>query len=219
CKGGSRDIEIHGNLFVAAGERAVNMGGSTGFEYFRPPLDMGAPNAEARDIRVIANIIRGATASLGFVGCVDCLAANNTIVDPGRWIFRILQETSSSGGFAFEPASGGRVINNLVYYGSGGSFSTHVNVGGGTDPGSFVFQTNLWFDHDAPGASAPSLPVAEQGGIVGQDPGLTDPAAGDVSITSASPAAGAGSALDDLGGDFAGACFGSPPSIGALEPG
>jgi hypothetical protein len=39
-KGGSDDIEITQNRFLDAGERAVNMGGSTGFEFFRPaPFD------------------------------------------------------------------------------------------------------------------------------------------------------------------------------------
>jgi len=36
CKGGSEDLEIRWNHMVDAGQRAVNMGGSTGFEFFRP---------------------------------------------------------------------------------------------------------------------------------------------------------------------------------------
>ena len=37
-KGGTQDVEIRWNKMVHAGARAVNMGGSTGFQYFRPPL-------------------------------------------------------------------------------------------------------------------------------------------------------------------------------------
>ncbi|MBL8743252.1 MAG: right-handed parallel beta-helix repeat-containing protein, partial [Myxococcales bacterium] len=37
-KGGSADVTISANVFTDAGERAVNIGGSTGFEFFRPPL-------------------------------------------------------------------------------------------------------------------------------------------------------------------------------------
>ncbi len=217
CKGGSRDIDIRANHFDNAGERAVNMGGSTGFEFFRPPLNSTQPNAEARNIRVIANVIEGSTAALGFVGCVGCLAANNTIVDPGRWVFRILQETVSGGGYTFEPARDGVVVNNLVFFGSGGSFSTHVNVGADTAPDTFSFQTNLWFNHASPGASAPDLPVTEEGGIVGEDPLLADPSGGDFAIPAGSPAAGAGSDVSALAGDFVGACYASPPSIGAFE--
>jgi hypothetical protein len=216
CKGGSEDIVVQANHFVNAGHRAVNMGGSTGFAYFRPPLDGANDNAEARNIRVIANVIEGGVSALGFVGCVDCLAANNTIVDPERWVFRILQETTSGGGYTFLPASDGRVENNLVYF-SAGTLSTHVNVGPDTDPGSFGFTTNLWFAHDAPGQSAPSLPVTEMGGITGQDPLLANPSGGDFSLGAGSPAIGAGSDVSSLGGDFDGACYGSPPSIGAFE--
>lgn len=216
CKGGSDDIEIRRNHFVDAGHRAVNMGGSTGFEFFRPPLDPNGPNFEARDIRVVANIIEGGPSALAFVGCVDCLAANNTIVDPENWVFRILQESVTGGGYEFTAASGGQVVNNLVYF-TAGLISTHVNVGGNTAPDTFSFTTNLWYAHDSPGQSTPNLPVAEQGGIVGSDPLLADPGNGDYDIDAASPAAGAGSAVTNLGGDFDGACFAMPPSIGAFE--
>ena len=215
CKGGSTNILVQGNRFVDAGHRAVNMGGSTGFEFFRPSLDPVGANAEARDIRVIANVIEGGVAALGFVGCVDCIAANNTIVDPERWVFRILQETAtSSGGYTFLPAQNGTVTNNIVYFTASG-LSTHVNVGGDTDPDGFTFVNNLWFAHDAPGSSTPSLPVTEQGAIIGEDPLFVG--GGDFSITANSPAAGAGSTLAALGGDYDGACYASPPSVGAYE--
>ncbi len=214
CKGGSTDIVISANTFIDAGERAVNLGGSTGFEYFRPPLSTSQANAEARRIHVLANLIQGSTASLAFVGCVDCLAANNTIVDPERWPFRILQETTSSGGYSFEPAQAGRVINNLVYF-QASVLGAHVNVGGNTDAQSFSFQTNLWYAHDDPGASAPDLPSAEQGGLTGVDPMFAG--GGDFHLGAGSPALGAGSALPELSGDRDGACYLAPPSIGAYE--
>ena len=105
--------EIRANLMVNAGARAVNMGGSTGFQFFRPPLSPDATNAEARDIRVVANLIEGSEAALAFVGCVDCLAAHNTIVDPGKWMLRILQETTSTAEYEFAPVRDAVVINNL----------------------------------------------------------------------------------------------------------
>jgi hypothetical protein len=213
-KGGSTDVTISANLFRDAGERAVNIGGSTGFEFFRPPLSMSSPNAEAQRIRVIANVIEGGTAGLGFVGCVDCLAANNTIIDPERWPFRILQETSSEGAYEFLPASNGRVINNVIYFDSGAVNGAHVNVGGDTAPETFTFTTNLWFAHDDPGASAPNLPVTEQGGIIGSDPLFVTP--GDYHLAAGSPALGAGTSIPELSGDNDGACFASPPNIGAF---
>jgi hypothetical protein len=215
CKGGSEDITIIANHFINAGERALNMGGSTGFEYFRPPLTMSAPNAEARNIRALANLIEGSYSPIAFVGCVDCLAANNTIVNPEHWVFRILQETTSEGGYEFLPASNSRVLNNVVYF-QAAQVATHVNVGPDTDPGSFVFETNLWYAHDNPGASQPQLPVAEIGGLVGTDPMFVDAAGGDFHLAAGSPAAAAGTALAELSGDYDGACFADPPSIGAF---
>lgn len=218
CKGGSSDITIVANHITDGGARAINLGGSTGFEFFRPPLSTSAPNAEARRIHVIANLIEGSVVPLAFVGCIDCLAANNTIVDPENWIVRILQETVSGGGYTFLPSSNGRIVNNLVQYDRSG-ISTHVNVGGNTDAASFSFQNNLWYAHDQPGNSAPSLPVAEAGGLVGVDPLLASPATGDYRLQSTSPAIGAGAAVAELLGDLDGECYLSPPSIGAYEGG
>ena len=216
-KGGAEDIEIRANLFEDAGQRGVNMGGSTGFEFFRPPLSMDQPNAEARDIRVIANVFRRGVTPFAFVGCVDCLAANNVIDSPENWVFRILQETTSTAEYEFLPASNGRFVNNIVYF--DGQVGTSVNVGPDTDPGSFTIATNLWYRHDDPNASDPpgGLPVMEQGGIVGQDPMFVDAGAGDFHLEARSPAVGAGTSLAELSGDFDGVCFADPPSVGAFE--
>jgi hypothetical protein len=218
-KGGSADILITRNRFLDAGERAVNMGGSTGFEFFRPALSISGQNYEARDIRVIANLFRGGTSPIAFVGCVDCLAANNTIVDPLRWVVRILQETTSTPEYLFLPASDGRFLNNAVYF-ARADLSTYVNVGPDTDAASFEFSNNLWYAHDTPADSEPdSLPSPETASVYGMDPAFADVAGDVVSIAATSPLAGAGQALPEVTGDLAGACYADPPSIGALEVG
>jgi len=218
CKGGSADLEIRHNIMIEAGERAVNMGGSTGFEFFRPPLSQPGPNAEATNIRVLANLIVGGQAALAFVGCVDCLAANNTIVRPHNWILRILQETVDADGYTFLPASGGVFRNNLVVF-DRGDLSTYVNIGGGTDPASFTFANNLWFAADDPTQSDPAgdLPTPESGGIVGQDPQLADLDGGDHTLLAGSPAIQAGLSPAAVARDLAGTCYADPPSLGAHE--
>jgi hypothetical protein len=218
CKGGSEDIEIRWNVLRDPGARGVNMGGSTGFEFFRPSLSESRPNAEARDIRVVANLIVGGTASLAFVGCHDCLAAHNTIVDPENWILRILQETNTTDAHTFLPSGDSRFVNNLIWF-SRAAISTHVNIGGGTAPETFEVATNLWYAHDDPGASNPSgdLPVQEMGSIHGEDPMLVDPANGDFRLEPGSPAAGAGTPQADTLGDLDGNCWAAAPSIGAYE--
>lgn len=212
AKGGSTDIEVRGNHMTNAGQRAVNMGGSTGFEYFRPPLSATAPNAEARDIRVVANLIEGSDAPVAFVGCVECLVANNTLVNPAIWVLRILQETTTRDGIEFEPARDGRFVNNLVYF-RRADLRSFVNVGANTATETFGFAHNLWFAHDDPSRSRPSLPVAEVGGVVGLDPLF---AAG-YQLSKDSPAVGAGLRVAGVRADAAGSCYADPPSIGAYE--
>jgi hypothetical protein len=216
-KGGSRNIEIRQNHFLNAGERAVNMGGSTGFEFFRPTLSVSGINFEASEISVVGNVFRGGISPIAFVGCVRCVAANNTIVDPEHWVVRILQETTSTAEYAFAPASDGRFVNNAVYYALG-DLSTHVNVGADTDPESFEFSNNLWYAYDSPSDSEPSsLPVAETNGVYGEDPAFAAAENDDYAIGQDSPAAGAGVAVDGVTGDVNGDCYAEPPSIGAYE--
>lgn len=215
AKGGSADILILRNRFENGGARALNMGGSTGFEFFRPPLSTTQPNAEARRIRARANLFIGSSqAPLNFVGCVDCEAIHNTVVNPGSWLVRILQETTSSGGFTFEPARNALLQNNLFLFRRGDIGSSAVNVGAGTDAASFQWRNNLFFASDQPANSQPNAPGTVSGSLVGLDPQISGP---DYRIGSGSPAAGAGLALDAGLGDLGGACFGSPPSIGAWE--
>ena len=96
AKGGSAEIEIRANRLLDSGVRGFNLGGATGDPWFRPPLSPSAPNAEARDLVVVANLIVGSEAAVAYVGCSGCVVAHNTIVDPQRWILRILQERVSA---------------------------------------------------------------------------------------------------------------------------
>ena len=116
----------------------------------------------------------------------------------------------------FLPAGNGRFANNLVFF-DRGLLSVFVNVGAGTAPGTFAFANNLWYAHDAPASSTPSLPAAELAAVIGLDPGFTDAAGGDYSIGAASPAAGKGERIAGVSGDFSGRCYGNPPAIGAFE--
>jgi hypothetical protein len=211
-KGGSEDIEIRWNRFVEAGQRSLNLGGSTGFDYFRPPLSETEANAEARDIRVVANLFEGSEAAVAYVGCVGCVVVNNTIVDPHNWILRILQETNSTATYEFEQCRDGQFLNNLVSF-DRSDLSTYVNIGPNTRPETFTFANNLWYAWDNPAQSEPTLPVTESDGIYGEDPAMD----ADHRIGPTSPAAGAGLVDARVRGDMAGACYATTPSIGAFE--
>ncbi len=215
-KGGSEDIEIRANHFIDAGERSVNIGGSTGFAYFRPPLSTTDPNFESKNIRVIANLFEGSVAPLAFVGTVESLALNNTIINPDNWLIRILQETTTSGDIEFLPCGDNALINNLFYF-DRSQLSTYLNIGPNTASDTFTFANNLWYAHDQPGNSQPNLPVTETNPIVGVDPLLFDPKGGNYHLQSASPAIGAGAEHASLTLDFDGNPYASPPTLGAFE--
>lgn len=211
-KGSSSDLDIRWNQFTDAGARGLNLGGSTGLEFFRPPLSTSAANAEARDLRVVANLFEGSDAAVAYVGCVGCVVAHNTIVDPQNWILRILQETTTSPPYTFEACRDGVFVDNLVSF-ERAALSTHLNIGPDTAPATFTFASNLWHARDDPAQSQPSLPVAETGGLYGVDPELGP----GYRIAPTSPAAGSGQSTIWSWGDFDGFCYADPPSRGAFE--
>lgn len=228
AKGGSTDVDIRDNRIGIEGERAINLGGSTDLTLFRPPLSTSAPNAEARRIRTFSNFIITTNTSatpFAFVGCIDCLAAHNLARGQQRWHLRILQETVTQGGYTFEPSGDGRVINNSFVF-TAASLATAVNVGANTASESFRFSNNLWYASDDPSASAPSLPVAETGGVVGTITGYGD--ASDAwdphapfpeSLCYGAAEWQAGAPLDEIMGNARGECFEDPRSIGPLNSG
>jgi hypothetical protein len=217
-KGGSEDILIYANDMLNCGERAINIGGSTDFAYFRPPLSTTQPNYEARDIRVVANVIEGSVTPLAFVGAVDSLAVNNTLINPSEWLVRILQETTSSGGYEFLPCGNNTLINNLFYFNRADlSVFEDINIGPDTTPDTFSFSNNLWYAHDDPANSQPDLPVTETNGLFGLDPLLVNPATGNYHLLSGSPASGNGLLVADVVYDYEGNLYNDPPSIGAFE--
>lgn len=209
AKGGTQFIRIQGNRFVNGGQRSINLGGSTGLEFFRP---IDAP-FEAADLEVYSNIFIGSTAPVAYVGSTRVNVINNTIWLPEKWVARILQENVDPDRFV---ASGENAFcNNIVVIDS--RVTTQINIGPDTRPETFVFKNNLWHHVDNSSWSGPVLPVDELGGIVGSDPMMIDPQGGNFAIPPTSPAVGKGTILDEPKLDYSGRPFNVPPSIGAYE--
>lgn len=167
CKGGTTDIVIRKNVFEDAGGRAVNLGGSTGLQFFRPPLKDGGEHAEARKITVEGNRFVGGMTPVAFVGSEDGIVRFNTIEKPGKWAMRILQETRVPG---FIPSRKSEFTDNLIIFESSQWGEGGVNIGGGTEPNSFKFARNWWYCADRPERSRPNLPSEEKDGVYGQSP-------------------------------------------------
>jgi hypothetical protein len=162
CKGGSEKVTIEHCEFVNAGQRPINAGGSTGNAYFRPT---GA-KYEARRIVIRKNVISGSLCACAFTGVDDSEFTGNTILFPEKWVFRILQETTSEG---FAPCGNVLIQENKIVF-RRSQVGVEVNIGGNTAPQTFRFVKNHWFAEDRPDRSRPNLPSRETDGTYGTDP-------------------------------------------------
>jgi len=167
AKGGSSEIAILGNRFEHTGGRGVNIGGSTGTSFFRPPLAGPGPHVEARAIRVEGNTFLGTDAPVAFVGVDGATVRFNTFERPGKWVMRILQENR---GAAFVPCRGGVFTDNVIEFEASRWAEGGVNVGSGTAPETFTFARNWWYCADRPARSTPKLPTPEKDGVYGRHP-------------------------------------------------
>ncbi|MCY1059618.1 hypothetical protein [Nannocystis sp. SCPEA4] len=216
---GSEDVEFRANWVYSPGIGA-ELGGVTPDWHadFRPPVVQDAENVEARAIRAIANLFVDNLNPVDFAGCVECMAAHNTIIRPTH-LFGINSGSIPADGYAFAKAANGRFVNNLVWF-ERATVTEDVyrfwNAAYYTEPETFVARSNLWYASDDPARSAPDLAgVQEVGSIIGSDPKFSDLEAKDYRLAADSPARQAGwdfpQALSDLDDD----CYGDPPNIGA----
>lgn len=177
AKGGTADVKITRCRFEHAGRRAINLGGSTGFPYFRPPLKDKA-NVEAERLEVAGCTFIGSVAPIAYVTSRDCDVHHNTIYRPARWVFRILQEQPLD---RFLPCQRGTFAHNLVVW-KKGDLHRFVNFGDNTLNHTFTITGNWWYCLDDPRNSKPQLPVAEKGGVSGANPMLVNPEEGDLTV-------------------------------------
>lgn len=151
AKGGSTDVRIVGCRFEDAGQRAVNLGGSTGLAYFRPrvPEEAGpGTRFEAEGVTVERCVFVAGDCAVAFVNSRGGVVRDCTIVAPRRWAFRLLHETADP---RFAASEGGAVEGCLIVWPQEGP-RTLVNVGPGTRPETFRFGANAWW---WPGADVP----------------------------------------------------------------
>lgn len=153
-KGGTEDVLIQCCLFKNAGQRSINLGGSTGLRFFRPNVQ----DYEAKNITVAGNRFVGSMAPIAWVTSDGGYVHHNTIILPEKWVLRILQESRDA---RFKPCHGGVFEHNIIIFDS--RIQVFVNVGPGTSPKTFRFRRNAW--HDLDKYREPSLPVPETDSI------------------------------------------------------
>lgn len=209
-KGGSSDIVIHANRFIDVTARSVNLGGHTGEPFFRP---LDAPYEAAR-IQVLSNIIyRSGDTAIAFTGCIECVAAHNTIIDPQGHIVRLLEEHP-------ERAVGrdGRFVNNIVAFRQQ-DMKGFLGIDYGSKPEALLSGWNFWVARDSDAFHDPkhdSRLLAEASSLFGVEPVFIDPSSGDYRLHKNSPVLYSGHFMDYANlPDYEARPFGKPPAIGA----
>lgn len=184
-KGGSEDVMIRNCVFNDSGDRAINVGGSTGIPYFRPKPQ----GFEARNTTIEGNVFIGTNSPVAFPNTDGAVMRFNTIYVPKRWAFRILQETVRDD---FTPSRNVRIEDNIIAFKSKQWLDGGINIGPKTAPQTFTFARNAWFCVDDAARSTPQLPTAETDALIGRDPQFVDPSKHDFSLQPGSPAIGKG---------------------------
>jgi hypothetical protein len=210
AKGGSQNIRIQRNMFINGGQRAINIGGATGKQYFRP---LNA-DFEAQFVGVHSNIFIGSMAPIAFVGAVRCEVVNNTFIEPERWMVRILQENSESG---MQITGKNKFTNNICYFSNMADNEKCINIGAGTAPKTFIFSNNLWYNKENSNWAGPNTAVQHFGQYLNINPKFKDLGNNIYSLIEDSPAIGSGLELVLPELDYLGQKFKSPRSIGAIE--
>jgi hypothetical protein len=160
---------------------------------------------------MIANLIEDTgNTPVTFSGCSDRVFANNTVVDPGDYAARIVEENP-----ARQPGERRYFVNNIMVL-EESRLRRPADLRKGTRPATFVFDANLWFARDDPRFKSPDLPRDLPRGthpVTSRDPKPD----GDLRPRPGSPALGAGRPVPGgLPGDFDRRPFGDPPAIGAF---
>jgi len=174
-KGGCADNLVQCCFFDRAGDRGLNLGGSTGLPYFRPSVG----DCEATRLLVAGNRFYGCEAPVVWPTASHNRVVRNTIVLPDKWIGRILQETRDP---QFRPSHDGVFEKNVVVFDRRVGRPEFINIGRGTAPETWEFIGNVWFDTD--GNRKPTLPGTETGSVHQVDPKLVDVGKPTMRITS-----------------------------------
>jgi len=135
-KGGSARVKVLNNVFLNPGQRGINIGGSTGRQFFRPAVT----EYEAYGVEVTGNQFCGSMAPIAWVNADGGLVKRNVFVFPEKWVCRILQE---SRGEPFKPCRGGVFEDNAIVFDE--RFALFCNIGDQTSPETFTFQRNGWY--------------------------------------------------------------------------
>ena len=170
AKGGSSNIVIRANRLINANERSIQIGGATSLSLFRPQppgdVEASAIVVEGNFISHNGNVGQGIRAAASFINVQDGAFRNNIVVRPSLYVFRVLKENGNEG---FVDTQNGLITDNIILWNQGDLLEV-VNAGLNTQPETFSFQGNQWYNSTMPQNSQLPLPSPETGGTYGVDP-------------------------------------------------
>lgn len=241
AKGGSEDILFEANVIRRVRTRGIMLGGEGSGNVYMWPWT--ATYEGRRQIARNNVIVNASEAGLGFFGCQDCLAVNNSVwVTSGYSVvndhdmIRAYNSTIEGGDDYWGGGKrlgevlkneNNRVINNLFGV-ADGSMTCALNANADAVSG-LTFSNNLWWNGGMDLAECGEGPTSVVGtkdpaSFYGtHDPEVRSPGsfteAPDLTPSSKSPLAGHAKADKDAPSkDIVGKSRPSPASIGALEP-
>ena len=101
-------------------------------------------------------MFEGSLAPLAFVGVDGAMVRNNTILEPRRWIVRILQENIAP---HLARCREGYFQRNFVAFRSS-NLAMPLNIGSSTEPHTFRFVDNEWLCLDGSSSQDKLLPFS-----------------------------------------------------------
>jgi hypothetical protein len=169
AEGGSKNIVIRANRVEMPSDngdgnsRAIQLGGATQASSLR--FIDGDSGYEANNVTVEGNIVIGGGQAFTWVNIDGGVVHHNIVQQPDTRIFRIQNENQGS---EVVDTQNGSLLDNIIIFDNGLS-NTYSNSAE-TQPNTFSFARNQWFNVDNPANSTPNLPAPEIDGVVGVDP-------------------------------------------------
>lgn len=215
---GTRNVIIERNLIINCGviDAALRIGEAGGVNFHCPD-----DNWTAREIFVYSNIIVGGRAAFAIGQAQNCEIIHNTIVNPTRFVFRVLAEQP------IFRCDSNRIQNNIFYLTDTRYFNGTANPrANNVVYSTFVVDHNLFFYGSdplwLPDPNGGPYDMEELSGIVVThsirgDPLFHDRTGSNFRLRESSPARGAGAIVRRPTHDYYGNAFKTPPSIGAIE--
>lgn len=165
-KCGAFNIGVYKCAFVDSSFRAVQFGGGIGpgrinrYDHFGKLKETGYSGI---DQVAMGNVISGGAAAVAYCSVAKCAFEYNTIVNPSKYVMRILFEGGE------KPTADNTFTHNLIVH---GKLESVVNTGPKTRPETFTFAENYWYNILDPARSIPALPAEEESPAGGADPKL-----------------------------------------------